>query len=316
MKRILAFIFALFIAGTFSAGAQQLHQLTHYMVNPFVFNPAVAGSHGDEVVTRATFRKQWAGLERSPLTVVISAHGNLSPKRSIGLGGAIYNDVTGPTRRTGLQLAYAYHLPLVSNKIYLGLGVGGTLMQYGIDGDKLNAWQSNDPQLAAGKNTKFGGDANVGIHVSGEDFWAGVAVNQLAGSKFKVIGDEATVQDDRHAYLMGGYFININEKFGIEPSVLLKFVKGTKPSAEMAARFVYDKQYWLGVSYRTQDAVAILAGVKLNNGFNFTYAYDITTSNLNQFSNGSHELTLGFDFGVRRNKKVKKNDEVNPEIIE
>ena len=78
-------------------------------------------------------------------------------------------------------------------------------------------------------------------------------------------------------------------------------VKGASPQAEIFARGIYtmdDNQYWLGASLRTADAFNIMVGINLDNGFNFGYSYDITTSGLNKASNGSHELSLGFDFSI------------------
>ena len=73
------------------------------------------------------------------------------------------------------------------------------------------------------------------------------------------------------------------------------------PQFELNARGIYklnSNNYWLGVAYRTEDAASILLGLDMGSGFNFAYSYDITTSGLNTVSNGSHEITLGYNFAV------------------
>lgn len=47
----------------------------------------------------------------------------------------------------------------------------------------------------------------------------------------------------------------------------------------------------IGVGYRIDDAVMV-AGEVVFKWFRVGYSYDITTSGLNGYSNGSHEITL------------------------
>lgn len=278
--------------------AQQVFQLTQYMLNEFAYNPAVAGSY-DNFITKVGFRKQWTGLDGSPSTFLLSANGNFSQKKSIGVGAMLYSDNTGPTRRTGINLAYAYHLPLnLEGNMHLGFGVSANVMQYAINFSELNPAQTGDPSLGSSSENKIGADANLGIFLKAESFSVGISANQLFASKFKFLGNPETVQNARHIYLSGNYNYNINDKFGLQPGLLLKMVKGTSPQAEINLKGIYDKKYWLGLSYRTEDALAILVGLQLPMGFNFAYSYDITTSGLNAVSNGAHEISIGYDFNI------------------
>ena len=302
MKRIiltLAVVFAGFQAIALQeAQAQQIHQLTHYMTNDFAFNPAVAGS-SDLFVAKAAYRKQWAGFNGSPSTTLFSIHGNLLENRSVGLGALLYNDATGPTKRFGIQLAYAYHLPIVENETYLGFGIAGSLMQYSINYDDLIAYDDNDPGLANNKQSKMGGDAHFGVYLKNKNYWAGLSINQLVAAKFTFddVSTEDLISNDRHFYFGGGYTIHTSEKFAIEPALLIKMVKAAPVQAEINLRAFYLKQYWAGLSYRTQDAISILLGVDLDMGFNFAYSYDITTSELSKHGiSGAHEITLGYNF--------------------
>ncbi len=285
------------------AKAQQIHQLSQYMLNDFAYNPAVAGSN-DKFITKFIFRKQWTGVEGSPTTGVLSVHGNLSPEKKIGLGAILYSDVTGPTRRSGIQLAYAYHLPIsLDRTTYLGMGLSASIMQYGIKFDELILQQNDDPQIGSAAATKIGADANLGLYLKNPNYWVGVSANQLFASKFKFDGNTENIQNARHIYLTGGYRYLVNDNFALTPALLAKLVKANRPQAEINLRGAYidtnnSNEYWLGVAYRTEDAVSILAGLDLGMGFNFAYSYDITTSKLNTVSNGSHEISLGYNFAI------------------
>lgn len=299
MKKIL-FIIIVTVASSVAVNAQQIHQLSNYMVNDFAFNPAVAGSD-DQVVSRATFRKQWAGFEGSPTTTMVSMHGNLRENKAVGLGGLIYADATGPTRRIGVQAAYAYHLPINPEKnTYLGFGIAGSMVQYSIDFEELILKDELDPQLASTDQSKIGADAHLGVYLKGDNFWAGISANQLFASRFKYVGDIESIQNNMHLYITGGYRFNASDNFDIAPGALIKVVQGANVQAELNARGIYKNggnDYWLGLGYRTEDAMSILLGLDLGMGLNLIYAYDLTTSNLNTVSNGSHEITLGFNFG-------------------
>ena len=300
MKKIAILLSLLFVG--YQVQAQQIHQLTQYMSNNYAYNPAVAGS-SDMFVSKMQFRKQWAGLEGSPTTFLVSLHGSILPdSKSVGLGAILYSDVTGPTARSGMQLSYAYQLPLDNlGETHLGLGIAGNFMQYRIKFDELVLRDDNDPQIGTGKQSKIGADAHLGAYLSNKNYWAGISVNQLFASKFSFVADGESVQNNQHIYLTGGYKYDFSQEFALEPGLLLKMAKGASPQAEIFARGIYtmdDNQYWLGASLRTADAVNIMVGVNLDNGFNFGYSYDITTSGLNKVSNGSHELSLGFNFSI------------------
>lgn len=297
MKKILTLSILLLSLTATQTYGQQIHQLTQYFTNDYAFNPAVAGSDVN-FQSKLSFRKQWTGLEGAPTTGLLSVHGNLSEKRSIGLGMLLFTDKTGPTSRTGINLSYAYHLPLQEDETYLGFGVSGVLMGQRIDGDALE-FIEEEPTAGRGVVGQFGADANLGVYLRNEKYWAGLSINQLFGTKFNPFDTEnENFQNSQHFYLTGGYRYDINDDIAVEPALLMKGVKGAGVQFDIHAKAIYAKQYWAGLTYRTEDALSFLVGLNLKNGFNFAYSYDITTSNLNTVSNGAHELTLGFNFNI------------------
>jgi len=52
---------------------------------------------------------------------------------------------------------------------------------------------------------------------------------------------------------------------------------------------------WLGVSYRSLDAVSILCGFVVSRTLEFSYSYDLTTSKIKTYAqSGTHEVVLGY----------------------
>ena len=107
MKRIIIIALGIFALST--GNAQQLQTSSFYDVQGVLHNPSLAGTFGKGVIG-ATYRSQWSGLSGNPKTATVFGSFAL-PQHNIGLGGYIYNDKTGPTSRTGLQVAFAKHIP-------------------------------------------------------------------------------------------------------------------------------------------------------------------------------------------------------------
>lgn len=320
MKKLFIFFLA-FGYLSYSANAQQLHQLSQYALNDFVFNPAVVGKSHD-LITKLSYRKQWAGGfdGQAPSTFALSGHTNFAKantSKSVGLGMMIYSDVTGPTRRGGVTAAYAYHLPLGDAESYtedakhLSFGVGMSLLRQSVNYDELTAATPNDVVLGTGTESRMSLDANFGVYYYEENWFAGASVAQLLGNGVKLTDyareeNERTIQFDRHFFLSGGYRYDINEKYSIEPMLLMKSVQGAPVQFDITARAMYQKKYWVGATYRTQDAMVLMAGFQLNNNFNLAYSYDITTSQVRNVSSGSHEITIGYDFRWKKDEFYNK----------
>ena len=78
---------------------------------------------------------------------------------------------------------------------------------------------------------------------------------------------------------------------------MVKYMKPTPVQMEYNAKLQYRDFLWVGASYRSTDAFAGMLGVNLSNKIMMGYSYDYATSNLNNFSRGSHEFLLGFIIG-------------------
>ena len=61
----------------------------------------------------------------------------------------------------------------------------------------------------------------------------------------------------------------------------------------------YNELYWIGVSYRLNDAAVFLCGAQIG-PLKFGYSYDLTLSDIGQYSSGSHEIFM--EFQITRNE--------------
>lgn len=275
--------------------AQQLPQLSQYVSQDYLYNPAVAGSRPWFEV-RSAHRNQWVGIQDAPRTFTLSATTPIG--QNMGVGGYIFTDNVGPTRRTGFQLSYAYHLKITSD-IKLGLGVSFGMLQFLIDGSKIEFHEADDPLLDDQLRGSLMPDATFGAYLYHERWWFGATAPQLLRNRiwFFDQNDQSLSTLAAHYYAMGGYRIPIGSDLKIEPSFLVKYVDPVPPKVDLTATIRYKDQVWLGATYRTDDALSFMVGYWMKKTFQFGYSYDLTTTNLQRYTSGTHEIMLGITFG-------------------
>ena len=298
MKKISILFFAICFGGILKA--QQLPQITQYMNNNYAVNPAVAGMyHYYQVNT--TIRNQWVGMNEGPRTNVISIYGRHSD--NVGLGGTVYNDVTGPTSRSGGSASYTYALSLTA-KMKLSLALQGGFTQFKII-KNLQTEHKNDPLLSGGDVVRTLPDATFGLNLSGDKWYIGAAIPQLLSSELKLMDNDfariydTTSQNGKlasHIYVLGSYTYDINPAISIEPGFFLRSVVGAKTQIDFGVKSEYKKLFWLGMNYNMNNdlsSIAALLGYNINDRFNIGYSYGMPSSATSNYYSGSHEFMLG-----------------------
>ena len=109
MKRIQ--ILVIFLFAVIVSYGQQLPASSFFDMHGVLHNPATAGSqkHG---VLGGLFRTQWSGMPGAPQTGLLFGNTYLN-KSKIGLGALLFNDVTGPLSRNGLQAGFSFQIPVI-----------------------------------------------------------------------------------------------------------------------------------------------------------------------------------------------------------
>jgi type IX secretion system PorP/SprF family membrane protein len=294
MRRVTYIILFTIIAGSAGLQAQQMPHYTQYMFNNFVVNPAVAGTY-DYFQIRTNHRFQWVGLLDPPMTNSISFYGPHA-KLDMGYGGYVYNDVTGPTSRTGVTGSYAYNVAITGD-IRLSMGLYASIMQYRVDGTQLNPADVSDPSILNVVSTSYMPDAGLGLYLYADDFYVGLSAAQLLNNSVKIFDNKDGVNRLKtHINLTGAYRFWIDENWMIEPSLMIKGTAPKQLSFDLTARVEWQKMLWAGVSYRNKDAVGILLGYSFDEMLFFGYSYDIGISELSKYNTGSHEIMIGYRF--------------------
>jgi len=300
MKKILLIPILCF---AFIVKGQQLPQQTQFMFNQFAFNPAYAGVT-DSWEAVANNRYQWIGITDAPRTFTLAAQGPFKNEK-MGIGGMLYTDVVGPTRRLGFQASYAYHLKL-SETIKLSFGLSFGFNQWLLDADKITTVDEDDPFFSNGLIKTISADSKFGMYIYHKDWYVGAALPQLLHNtlKFDEIGIEGRSYLEDHFYINAGYIFRIGDDWQIEPTSLVKIAYPAPTKADFAVKVMYKETVWLGGGYRTNDAYYAMVGFMYNNNLKLGYSYDISHNSLKGYNSGSHELMLSVMFGKTKTGKV------------
>lgn len=275
-----------------AASAQQDPQFSQYMFDRLSVNPAVAGTTG-QLCGTAILRQQWTGFDGAPRTGLLNAHMPIK-KISSGVGLSVYLDELGQQQSTFARLHYSFHRKVGGGT--LGIGVYGGFGSHTLG----NNWIARDPvandNAIPGNGASDGGfDLGAGIYYTTEKFWAGISSTHLPETELT----DVSIQMARHYFVQAGYnwAIGGDKKYVLQPSTLIKS-DGTSTQIDLNALFLYNDQVWLGVGFRTEDAISPMIGYQLkpndNSMLRLGYSYDVTTSTLRNYSSGSHEVMVNY----------------------
>ena len=287
------------------AHAQLEPQFTQYMFNEMFINPAYAGSR-EAIALTAAYRNQWVGIDGAPVTETVSAHAPLRNKK-IGLGLSILNESIGVTHDIGAFANYAYRIPTnAENTLSFGLQAGvlshrEQLLEVKTQDYGDNSFIANTPQLTLP-------NAGFGVYYSSKKFYVGLSIPRLMQNKIDITSAKMVTSKVNipywHYYFMGGYVYDLTEGIKLKPSVMVKAVSGAPLEADIGLHALFNEVFWIGASYRTKDSWAAVTSFQITKQLRMGYSYDYSTTGLQKYNSGTHEITLGFDFSFNKNKII------------
>jgi type IX secretion system PorP/SprF family membrane protein len=295
MRRIyLILVFAMCCSSAF---AQQSPLMSHYMFNGLLLNPAYAGSK-EYVSTTMMYRKQWAGMEGAPVTYSGTIHGLLK-KKKLGLGMLLQQDKIGVTKQTDVYGMLAYHLPLGVGK--LSVGLQGGVSNFSSEVVKLTYWDPGDKVFDYNTFSNLLPNAGLGAYYYRDLFYAGVSAPFLLSydpnDNSSIEPGEPVHKQVRRYYVTAGGVIETERELKFKPSFLLRYEAGAKMQYDLNLNMLINEIFWLGTSYRSDEAIIVLFEYQISRKMRVGYSYDYTLGELGNYNSGSHEFMIGYDFG-------------------
>jgi type IX secretion system PorP/SprF family membrane protein len=284
--------------------AQQLPVYTNYVLNPYAYNPAYAGSKPDAVIN-LNYRNQWVGFQDAPKTYMVSLHSPIGKQKKVAIGAMFNSDNVGLLGRTSGYLTFGYHVKL--NKNYkLGFGISAGMVQYRIKLYDAKIADAGDDMLTGNILSHNVFDSNGGLYLYSDKLFFGVATYQYIGNKINFKDSKSNLS--QHAYATLGYTFKVSKNVFIQPSALAKFNAPLPIQPEFTLRMLYKNLFWLGGSYRMNDAASALLGVTIKDKLTIGYSYDITTSQIKKYNRGSHEIAICYQF-IKPKKKLDADEQ-------
>lgn len=293
MKRIIKSLILLLIP--LSLAGQLAPVTSQYVLNPLSINPAYAGNRGALNIA-AFYRRQWAGIPGAPETMTLAADAPFLDSK-LGLGFIITNDKIGVTKETHFLTNYSYKINM--NKGSLSLGLGAGLITTNTSWSDLVVLDPGDENFLTNSRVFVVPDFTFGVYYSNRNYFAGLSIPKLLGYKFNYDKNKYTllVKPGNYNYLLNaGYVYTLNQKIKLFPSTLITISPGEKLLVDLNAYVSLNDRIWAGASYRNGRSLGLLCQFAVNNQFRIAYTYDFDFGKLGQYSNGTHEIMLRYEF--------------------
>ncbi len=322
-KYCLIVVVALFVQ--LSMAQEGLPIYSDYLTdNYYLIHPSMAGVANCSKI-RLTGRQQWFGQDNAPNLQTLSINGRIG-ETSSGIGAILFNDKNGYHSQTGAYLTYAHHLmfsrnPIDLNMLSFGLSVG--MIQYKLDETTFLA-DGFDPIISGIEQSATNFNIDFGFSYHFINLYAHATVKNVLENDGINFNEQGLSFENLRTYLfsVGNVFSGFDSDWSYEPSVMFMHRDATKESLFDINMKVYKEmdfgKVWGGISYRRSlDGAEFLNGTGIssqklqyftplvgvnykNYVFAYTYSYQ---ANSVVFNNGGfHQITLGIDFGCRREK--------------
>lgn len=291
IKSLILVVFTTLL-GTIKVEAQQDPQYTHYMYNTMSVNAGYAGQR-DVLSATALYRTQWVGIDGAPKTLTFGIHSPLRNER-LGLGLNIVSDQLGPAQETSIDGNFSYTLPVsASGDLELSFGIKGGLHILDTDWSK-GVFQNSDVLFNNNVNLispVIGG----ALYLHSDRWYLGASVPNLFTTEHYDDFQESIATERIHMFLIGGYVFDLNRTTKLKPAFLVKGVSGAPVIADLSLNALFNEKFTLGLAYRWDDSFSGLIGFQVSNEVLVGYSYDLTSTELNNYNNGTHEIMIRFE---------------------
>ncbi|WP_148270376.1 PorP/SprF family type IX secretion system membrane protein [Haliscomenobacter hydrossis] len=284
--------------------AQDEAIFTHYNLAPILINPAAAGFEETHQI-QFNARGQWLGFPDAPKNVGVQYHGPLG--NTFGFGLAVMGESAAQVSRVRGRLNTGFRFK-VNENVKLAIGFSTEFSQLSLGNNILGEpdYQQGDDIIEAAVNGRQQFDASLGFFGRFyENTYASLSFTNLISERLNnIVSNEAQGSlFQYYVFLVGHKFELSNNQLSLEPSIMVRQVKDTPFNVDinLKAGILNDKLI-AGLSYRSLKTIGALIGSEISESFRFFYTFDLSMQDLQQYSTGSHEITLAFGFKGPQNK--------------
>ncbi|GAB5538423.1 MAG: type IX secretion system membrane protein PorP/SprF [Salibacteraceae bacterium] len=299
--------------------AQQTWQVTQYMSNAYLVNPATAGER-EMLDLNVSFRQQWLGSQYAPRTFYVSGTSQIFAPRKVNsttlptssdyqpnkkgklrhaVGGIVLQDQFGAFSYTSFGASYNVHVPL-SKSWTLSTALKATAKNWVFDPSKTQTGTAQDPTLSAfAANSQAFNDwipsIDFGVYAYSRYLFFSYASDQLTQGELQFENAPVSPALQMTHYGMVGGRIPLNQATHIVPSTLIKYTAVAPPSVDVNVKLDVQDRYFIAAGYRWNSDITLTGAVFVSDLVKVGYSFDYPITETRSLGFGSHELFLGIE---------------------
>ncbi|MES2417297.1 MAG: PorP/SprF family type IX secretion system membrane protein [Bacteroidota bacterium] len=282
----------LLLLSTLSSVKAQLNPLSsQYYLNPYLGNPAMAGTDTTLTVF-VTHRKAFMNFPGSPITQNVSAAYGF---KKVGLGINVNVEKAGLQRQTRAMGTFSYHLPLnaANDRLHFGLSFG--MMTQSLATDEING-NPSDILVGEYNNRETYLDGDFGIAFTHNRFSVEAALPNLKNFFTK---DKIKVADVPTFYSAVSYKIPLSAEstkyeIELEPKVAYRGIKGFDNIWDGGVQLAFNKrQICLTGLYHSNQSTTLGLALLVKSKYTISGLYSTQSKALSDHTSGGFEINLG-----------------------
>ena len=162
----------------------------------------------------------------------------------------------------------------------------------------FNKGTIQNPDVAFQNNieNRFFPTVGAGVYYHTNSTYLGLAVPNFFSEDHYDGAEQEIAAERLHYFLIGGKIIDLTPDIKFKPAFFMKWVPGAPMIADISANAMLRETFTAGIAYRWDDSFSALLGVQISPDLSVGYAYDLTTSDLTDYTSGTHEIFLRYEF--------------------
>jgi type IX secretion system PorP/SprF family membrane protein len=287
--------------------AQERSNFYTNLLNPFLANPALAGSQNN-IQAMFNAKTMVGGITSSPRLINFSIHSPFANNNG-GLGAKVISQWSGAFQTVNVEGVYNKLIKLTTNhNLNIGLSLG--FVQNNLNSDLFTS------QVDLSDQTLYNSNLNKMLLTAGTGFIYRYKkqLEIYASSPMLLTGSEGL-----NSFFITGanytFSLDENADYKLKPIVNFYNFSAAPNLVDILVSGSWSETIFLSTGYRSNGAV--LAGL----GFNFknvlvNYNYYYNTGNLNYLAPASNEISIGFNFKRPERKLRTKAEVVSDQVIQ
>lgn len=289
-----------FVSATIGVNAQNRYFDERYIytqahLNPQLINPGAYGSIMNHRIL-VNYRNKWSGIDGAPRTISFGYNGPVGNRLSLGLN--ILSDKFSQleTFKGALGLSYT----IITDNNQIGFGISGEYIKHGLAG--YGNADPTDPTISRALAGSEYFDASFGLYgIYMKKLLYGIAIPSAVSSRISDV--DATAPEREVGFILQvGYKLDLHPDITMTPYLIMKKLNNVPTHIDMNLTFGFLQDKLIGgVNYTlgADKRLGFLIGTKIEK-LNFYYSYNTSSNPIQDYNNGSHELTLGINFGGKQ----------------